>query len=229
MLGAIDNGQISTTNFISSTKQGYAGYFQDGWKATPKLTFTLGVRYEIFSPIGEQFGRQSSFDLQNLTLYIPRGPNQNTPLTPNFNAPATINGVTFPALFTTPITVNRGVRNNYIIPWDKTDIGPRLGFAYNFRPKTVVRGFFGMFYGGEENQGGNPNRGESAPFNESPQLNRPAGVSIFQPDPFFAGGAATGEYKPVIREMCSMDSPCLRCSSAALRKISAIHWCRNGT
>jgi hypothetical protein len=70
LLGAIDNGQISTTNFVSSTKQAYAGYFQDTWKLTSKLTLNLGVRYELFSPIGEQFGRQSSFDLQNLTLYI---------------------------------------------------------------------------------------------------------------------------------------------------------------
>ncbi len=58
--------------------------------------------------------------------------------------------------------------------------------------ETVVRGFYGIFYGGEENQGGNPNRGESAPFNLSPQLNRPAGVGNFQPDPFFANGAPTG-------------------------------------
>jgi len=192
MLGAIDNGQISTANFISSTKQGYAGYFQDNWKLTSKLTLNLGLRYELFSPIGEQFGRQSSFDLQNLTLYIPKGPNQNAPLTPNFNAPAVINGVTFPALFTTPINVSRGQVNSYIIPWDKADVGPRLGFAYNPWEKTVVRGFYGIFYGGEENQGGNPNRGESAPFNESPQLNRPAGVTNFEPDPFFANGNATG-------------------------------------
>jgi hypothetical protein len=192
MLGAIDTGQISTTNFISSTKQGYAAYVQDTWKITSKLTLNLGVRYELFSPIGEQFGRQSSFDLQTLTLLIPKGPNQNAPLPPNFNAPVTVNGVTFPALFTTPIKVSRGQVSKYIIPWDKTDIGPRLGFAYNVRPKTVVRGFYGIFYGGEENQGGNPNRGESAPFNESPQLNRPSGVSRFQPDPLFANGNPTG-------------------------------------
>ncbi len=61
LLGAIDNGQISTTNFISSTKRGYAAYVQDLWKVTPKLTLNLGVRYELFSPIGEQFGRQSNF------------------------------------------------------------------------------------------------------------------------------------------------------------------------
>ncbi len=192
LLGALDGGQISTTNFISSTKQAYAGYFQDSWKVSPRLTLNLGVRYELFSPIGEQFGRQSNFDLQNLTLYIPTGPNQNAPLPPNFNAPVTINGITYKALFTTPITVSRGQVNSYLIPWDKHDIGPRVGFAYNWREKTVIRGAYGIYYGGEENQGGNPNRGESAPFNESPQLNRPAGVGSFQPDPAFANGNPTG-------------------------------------
>jgi hypothetical protein len=113
-------------------------------------------------------------------------------LPPNFNAPVVVNGVTFPALFTTPINVSRGKVSPYIIPWDKTDIGPRLGFAYNAMPKTVVRGFFGIFYGGEENQGGNPNRGESAPFNQSPQLNRPNGVGPFQPDPLMGNGLTTG-------------------------------------
>jgi hypothetical protein len=192
MLGAIDYDNISTTNFISSTKQAYAGYIQDNWKFSPKLTLNLGLRYELFSPIGEQFGRQSNFDLQNLTLYIPSGPNQNAPLPSNFNAPATVNGVTFPALFTTPITVSRGKVNSYLIPWDKADISPRLGFAYNVKEKTVVRGFYGIFYGGEENQGGNPNRGESAPFNESPSLDRPNGVNEFQPDPLMANGNPTG-------------------------------------
>ena len=191
MIGAIDANQISTTNFISSTKQAYAGYVQDTWKFSRKLTLNLGMRYELFSPIGEQFGRQSTFDLQNLTLYIPTGPNQNAALPPNFNAPAVINGVSYPALFTTPITISRGQVNNYLIPWDKTDFGPRLGFAYNIQEKTVIRGSFGIFYGGEENQGGNPNRGESAPFNESPQFNRPNGVNQFQPDPLMANGNPT--------------------------------------
>jgi hypothetical protein len=191
LLGAIDFGQISTTNFISSTKQAYATYVQDTWKVTPKLTLNLGARYELFSPIGEQFGRQSNFVVQDQTLYIPRGPNQNAPLPPNFNTPATVNGFMYPALFPN-VKVSRGQVGPYLIPWDKTDIGPRLGFAYNATPKTVIRGFYGVFYGGEENQGGYPNRGESAPFNESPQLGRPAGVGTFDPNPNFAGGAPTG-------------------------------------
>ena len=189
LLGSINAASISTTNFISSTKQAYGSYVQDNWKVTPKLTLNLGVRYELFSPIGEQFGRQSNFDLQNLTLYIPAGRNQDAPLPPNFNAPATINGITYPALFKTPLTISRGQVNSYLIPWDKLDFGPRLGFAYNIKEKTVIRGFYGIFYGGEENQGGNPNRGESAPFNESPSFNRPNGFNQFQPDPLLANGS----------------------------------------
>lgn len=180
LLGSINNAQVSTTNFISSTKRAIAFYGQDNWKATSKLTLNLGVRYELFSPIGEQFSRQSNFLLDNMTLYIPAGPNSNAPLPPNF-------GTLFPN-----VRVSRGEVGPYLIPWDKFDIGPRLGFAYNVLPKTVIRGFYGIFYGGEENQGGSPNRGESAPFNISPQLNRPRGVGNFQPNPYFAGGAPTG-------------------------------------
>jgi hypothetical protein len=191
LLGAIDNGQISTTNFISSTRQSYDAYAQDDWKVTPKLTINYGLRYELWSPIGEQHGRQSNFDIDTLTLEIPTGPNSNAPLPPNFNTPYTLNGITYPADFPN-VKVCRGCVSQYLIPWDKHDFGPRLGFAYSFAPKMVLRAAYGIFYGGEEQQGGNPNRGESAPFNESPQLNRPSGVSEFEADPFFANGSAIG-------------------------------------
>ena len=190
LLGSVNGGQISTTNFISSTRQAYAFYGQDDWKVTPKLTVQLGVRYELWSPIGEQFGRQSNFDYDTLTLQIPKGPNQDAPLPPNFNTPYTFGGITFPALFPT-VKVCRGCVSQYLIPWDKLDIGPRLGIAWNIRQKTVIRAAVGIFYGGEEQQGGNPNRGESAPFNESPQLNRPAGVNGFDPNPYWGNGAWT--------------------------------------
>jgi hypothetical protein len=66
-----------------------------------------------------------------------------------------------------------------LVPWDKYDFGPRLGFAYQVAEKTVIRAGYGIFYGGEENQGGSPNRGEGVPFNETVNLNRVAGISSF--------------------------------------------------
>jgi hypothetical protein len=172
MLGRIDSGQISTSNFISSQKSAWGFYAQDDWKVNSKLTLNLGVRYELFSPIDERFGRQSNFDFNTLTLYIPKGKDQNAALPPNF-------AQQFPN-----VKVSRGEVPSTLIPWDKTNFGPRVGLAYNAAPKTVVRVGYGIFYGGEENQGGYPNRGEAAPFNSTVVLNR---NDPFQPNQFFAG------------------------------------------
>jgi Carboxypeptidase regulatory-like domain len=188
LLGVVDSANISTTNFVSSQKVAYAAYAQDDWKVNSKLTVNIGVRYELYSPIGEQFGRQANYDIQNNTLYIPQGGNCNEALPPNFGA-----------LFPT-VTVNRCQVSNYLIPWDKTDFGPRIGLAYRFLEKTVLRIGYGIFYGGEENQGGSPNRGEGVPFNETVNLSRYQGVNnyigISQPQcfncDFMPGGFAGG-------------------------------------
>jgi hypothetical protein len=165
LLGQIDSGNMSTTNFVSSQKSAWGFYAQDDWKVTPKLTLNLGVRYELWSPIDERFARQANFDLQNLTLFIPRGPNQDAPLPPNF-------ATSFPT-----VKVLRGTVPSTLIPWDKWDIGPRIGAAYQVMDKTVIRVGYGIFYGGEENQGGSPNRGEGVPFNETVNLTRVGDVN----------------------------------------------------
>ncbi len=188
LLGMVDSGAISTTNFVSSQKVAFAGYAQDDWKVSSRLTLNLGVRYELWSPIGEQWGRQANFDLQNNTLYIPQGNNCNDPLPPNFST-----------LFPT-VTVDRCHVSNYMVPWDKKDFGPRVGIAYKLNEKTVLRAGYGIFYGGEENQGGSPNRGEGVPFNETVNMTRYTGnsnyVGVSQPQCFncyfFTNGFAGG-------------------------------------
>jgi hypothetical protein len=167
LLGQIDSGNISTTNFVSSQKSAWGFYAQDDWKLTKKLTLNIGLRYELWSPIDERFARQANFNLDNLTLYVPKGPNQDTPLPPNFST-------AFPT-----VKVDRGSVPSTLVPWDKFDFGPRFGLAYNFMNKTVLRLGYGIFYGGEENQGGSPNRGEGVPFNETVNLVRGSGVSSF--------------------------------------------------
>ena len=175
LLGQVSRGQMSTTNFISSDRDAWAFFVQDDWKVNNRLTLNYGVRYELFSPIGERFGRQSNFDFDTLTLFIPKGKDQDAPLPPNF-------ATAFPN-----VKVSRGQVGKHLVPWDKTSIGPRIGAAYSLNQKTVLRAGYGIFYGGEENQGGNPNRGEAAPFNVTVNLDRLAGVGVFDPNPFFNG------------------------------------------
>ncbi len=159
LLGLPGNSRLTTTNFISSEKVAHAFYVQDDWKVTSKMTLNIGVRYELFSPISERFARQSNYVPEIATLVIPKGKQQDAPLPSNF-------AQAFP-----DIKVERGVADKYLIPWDKTNIGPRIGVAYQLGTKSVVRASFGMFYGGEENQGGSPNRGEGVPFNQIMDLN----------------------------------------------------------
>jgi hypothetical protein len=180
LLGEVNNGRISTNNFISSEKLAWAFYAQDDWKVTSKLTFNIGVRYELFSPISEKFGRQSNFVYEDMTLYIPKGKDQDAPLPSNFATDFSF------------VKVSRGEVDKYLIPWDKTNVAPRIGLAYSWRDKTVFRLGYGIFYGGEENQGGNPNRGESVPFNQSTDLARPGGVSNFDINPFFENRVSGG-------------------------------------
>ncbi|WP_260703694.1 carboxypeptidase regulatory-like domain-containing protein [Edaphobacter flagellatus] len=58
-------GTISTFSNTPVTVPGYyrwryyAGYFQDDWRVTPKLTLNLGVRYEVETPRSEKFNNQA--------------------------------------------------------------------------------------------------------------------------------------------------------------------------
>jgi hypothetical protein len=178
LLGVVDTGTISTTNQSNSAKLTWAFYAQDDWKVNRKLTVNIGLRYELFSPTYATDGHQSNFDFANSTLYIPPGPDQNSPLPPNF-------ATSYPN-----VIVSRGQVSKYTFPWDKTDIGPRIGFAYRLQEKTVIRAGFGIFYGGEENLGGDGNLGLSPPFNTTINLTNTAGS--FGINPFLVGGFSAG-------------------------------------
>ena len=167
LLGQVGgSSRITTQNFISSYRDAYSTYFQDDWKVTSKLTINYGIRYELTTPIGEKFGRQAHVDVfgidhANPTLVIPEGKDQDAPLPPNFVTD-------YPN-----IDIERGVASTYLIGFDKTNIAPRLGFAYEAKPGTVLRAGYGIFYGAEENEGGNPNRGENVPFNQQTNFANP--------------------------------------------------------
>jgi hypothetical protein len=112
----------------------YAVFAQDNWKTTSKLTLNLGLRYDVSLPRTERFNRMNWWN-----------PNVVNPLNggtlsydDQFNGPTTLtlHGGEF---FNSP-----GVRSDWLTDW--TDIQPRFGLAYQFAPKTVLRGGYGIFY-----------------------------------------------------------------------------------
>jgi hypothetical protein len=113
----------------------YGAFVQDNWKATPKLTLNLGLRYDVTLPRTDRLNRQDWFD-------------------PNIQSPLNGGSITYTDQFTGPTTLQLhggevfatpNQRKNYVTDW--SDFQPRFGFAYQFAPKMVVRGGYGIYYG----------------------------------------------------------------------------------
>jgi len=127
----------------SMKRQYYAGYFQDDFKVTSKLTLNLGLRYEYFGQLIENYGAQSNFLLTGAnghSTFLLTKKRCDTPLSADFTAAAVTDGIDI-ACSSQP-----GLGES-----QKLNFSPRFGFAYQLTPKFVARGGYGIFYGGFEN------------------------------------------------------------------------------
>jgi hypothetical protein len=93
----------------------YAGYVQDNWRLTPKLTLNLGLRYELETPRMEKFNNQA-FVSDNVSSSL--------------NGIATTSAFCFSNACGNPRTLWP------INPWG---FEPRIGISFASSPRTTVR------------------------------------------------------------------------------------------
>lgn len=114
----------------------YAGYVQDDFKVTPRLTLNLGFRYDYEQPAVERFNRQNrGFAFDSASPLAAAVRNASTA-----NCPSCAN-LTGGLLFT-----NTGGQPRGAFDPDRNNFQPRVGVAYQLNEKTVLRGGYGLFY-----------------------------------------------------------------------------------
>lgn len=148
-------GNETTENFSRWYRSGYA---QDDWKVTHRLTLNLGLRYDYYQSPKEMANRQANLIVNSAGVGVGTGtfqlPSQDQSIT---LAPA------YTALLTTEGVGVQYINNPSLVTVQKMNFAPRVGFAFTVDPQTVLRGGFGIFYGGLEPYGGD-NIGQNHPF-----------------------------------------------------------------
>ena len=168
LAGLTDGGSINNLHNVDYFRPIYAFFAQDDVKLTPRLTLNLGLRYELFTTVKERFNDQGTFNLNdpsNPTVIVPKG--QTATLTP--------------ALGAIPLSLSPIASDGLISP-DTNNFAPRIGLAYQFQEKTVLRAGYGIFYGGQENGPySNPSPGFNPPFFVTQSFNAPCSASSANP------------------------------------------------
>ncbi len=62
LIGATEATQLTNVFFVDQRLWMASGFFEDDWKATPKLTLNLGLRYDFATPVYEGQNRMADFN-----------------------------------------------------------------------------------------------------------------------------------------------------------------------
>ena len=149
LLGDPDYTEVSSTNDPTMNGLGYAYamFGQDDWKVTPHLTLNLGLRYELHPPIKETHYNTATFDPDYSTT-VDGQPASGAVIVSNAQAAAQASSALVAAISPTPVlTASQVGAPSGLRTTDKTDWGPRLGFAWQpyTNGKTVLRGGWGRY------------------------------------------------------------------------------------
>jgi hypothetical protein len=129
-------------------RNNWAAFVDDTWKVTPKLTLSLGVRWELVPPFTDLVNNLFIVYMSN-NDFAPQQPQSRWPYfvrqgtcTDAYNASPAIS-----IRWTkTPAVCSNGLLPNQLMNTRYTDIAPRFGIAYSPDSKTVIRTGFGTFF-----------------------------------------------------------------------------------
>jgi hypothetical protein len=125
LLGTPQQADIARPVYSNLRAPFYHFYVQDEWRATQRLSLSIGLRYEYNANWTETRNMISNFDI---------------------DAPGAVKPI---------VMASDGSRfNQALIRGDKNNFAPRFGFAYSANANTVIRGAFGLFIGNYEGTGG---------------------------------------------------------------------------
>lgn len=194
MLLGIPTAGVINNNASRAEESSYTSFFvQDDWRVNQKLTVNVGLRYEYEKAVNERFNRSIrgfDFSTANPTSAAAQAAYARSPI-PEI-APSAFK-VTGGLLF----AGMNGAPNGLWTP-DKNNFAPRVGIAYQWNKKTVIRSGYGIFYdvNGVDRSGVNQG-GFNQPTNLIPSFDNGLTFAATLANPFPSGiesaqGSAAG-------------------------------------
>lgn len=138
LLGGVAGSQMPERVPTVLVHRSFAGYANDDWRVTSRLTLSIGLRWEFERPFRETDDRTSRG--LDLTVPIPALQGANAPQMPDavrqfYTGPWTFNGA------------YQWSNSGHSGQWNGTagTLSPRIGFAYRLDNKTALRVGFGRY------------------------------------------------------------------------------------
>jgi hypothetical protein len=119
-------------------------FIDDTWKVLPRLTLSLGLRYELTPPYTNTLGNYFTVDIPKY-ITTANAPEEDWPFFVRQS------GCTDPyeglkIHWTSTNAVCGGGLSHNLLQTKYKNFAPRIGIAYSFNDKTVIRSGFGIFF-----------------------------------------------------------------------------------